>query len=243
MTQTIEIRPGLFEQRDVAPEEAGPLLDALAIGDAQRLKGLVTGRELMAWARSARRIPDGPLEDLWLATETALEAGGEDCDGLARVFRAGAELEGLEAAVAVLEEPEDGQWHFTVEYVDELGELQTFDPKTRPVISSTDEYGGILDSLAGIAKSVGPAVAGAALKALTGDVVGAATGLAGAALGAARGKPTAPKPAGRPVFRTPVVRGEVLPQQQLVRGFFYSVGSDGRTYRSATGKKGTWEPL
>lgn len=241
--QTIEIRPGLFEQREVDPQEAGPLLDALAIGDAQRLKGLVTGQELMTWARSARRIPDGPLADLWLATETALEAGGEDCDGLARVFRAGAELAGLEAAVAVLEEPGDGQWHFVVEYVDELGSLQTFDPKERPVLTDEAEYGGILDSLGGIAKSVGPAVAGAALKALTGDVVGAATGLAGAALAAAKGKPAAPKPAGRPVLTAPITRGAVLPQQQLVRGFFYSVGSDGRTYRSQTGKRGTWEPM
>jgi hypothetical protein len=241
--QTIEIKPGLIEERNVQPEEAGPLLDALAIGDAARLRGLVTGPELMDWARGAERIPDGPLADIWLSTETALEVGGEDCDGLARVFRAGAELAGLEAAVAVLEEPTDGQWHFVVEYVDpSTGMVRTFDPKDLPVAT---EFGGILDSLAGLAKKAGPAIAGAALKALTGDVVGAATGLAGAALGAARGKPAAPKPIApsRPVFRAPVVRGEVLPQQpQLMRGFFYSVGSDGRTYRSQTGKKGTWEP-
>lgn len=240
MPQLIEIRPGLTEEHDVVPEDAADLLEALAIGDAERLRGLVSGEELMRWARGAARIPDGPLQDIWLSTETALEVGGEDCDGLSRVFRAGAELAEMDAAVLVVDEG-GGDYHFLVEYLNPAGEKEIFDPRDLP-IATGPEYGGVLDGLLAVVKAAGPAVAGAAMKALTGDVVGAGLGLAGAALEAVRGKAPASPAVKTTVRQTPVLTAPIqraIPQ--LAEKWFYFRGGSGKTYRSRSGKKGSWE--
>lgn len=243
--QTIEIRPGLVEERDVSPEEAAPLLEALALADAERLEGVVSAEDLFGWAEGAARIPDRALADVWLSTETALSVGGGDCEEFARVFRAACALAGIPAAILVEEEDGEGGWHFAVEWADpaQPDKVLRYDPRDRPpVVPDSAEYGGILDAISSLAKKVAPAIGGAAVKALTGDFLGAATGLAGAAVRAARGTPAAPK-AAKERFFAPVQRAAVQEAPALQRGLFYSVGSDGVTvYASSTGRPGTWVP-